>query len=143
MPSPLIVQLPNEDDLPPGPQRDLTWEIHKLYRAAGYPGLRQISRSIRQRSDLPATVSHEGGRTILQGTRPGRWQGVDSVVRVLASLATEGSDPDQVSGRLQHLWLAIIEEHQRKVEEAPLTLSAASVHDTRAALLGTSGQVVA
>jgi hypothetical protein len=100
------VAMPDEDRLPPGPQRELTAAIHELYAAAGKPGTRRISNAIRDRDDLPDTVSHEAVRAILGGTRS-RWHKVESLVRQLAAWSTGRPQVDATVREIHQLWLAV------------------------------------
>jgi hypothetical protein len=100
------VLMPEEGRLPAGPQRDLTAAIHDLYVAAGKPGTRRISSAIRERDDLPDTVSHEAVRTILGGTRS-RWHKVESVVRQLAVWSVDKPDVAATVEKIHTLWLAV------------------------------------
>lgn len=95
--------MPSHAELPDGPLRLLTTQVHSLYRAAGMPGVRAISDGIKGRDDLPDTVSHEAVRGILIG-KGARWSKVDCVVRYLAELAHQ--DPDGASGEAIQSWLA-------------------------------------
>ncbi|MBM7811930.1 hypothetical protein [Saccharothrix algeriensis] len=99
------MDLPDEGDLPPGGQRDLTVAIHVLYANAGMPGTRTISNAIRARDDLPDTVSHEAVRGILVGKKA-RWSKVASVALQLLHWSAIQVDPDGSFAGIHRLWIA-------------------------------------
>src|SRR5262245_21348354 len=88
------LQPPDHRVLPDGPLRALVLELHRLYRRAGYPGLKKVSGEIRDGEDLPDVVSHETISKILQGEALTRWSKLESVVRVLASWSVDRPVPD-------------------------------------------------
>src|SRR6476469_5921903 len=99
--------MPDEGRLPLGPHRDLVTELHDLYGSAGKPPCRQISILIRQRDDLPGTLSHEGVSAALRGAGGvPRWRNLESLVRVLAALSITELDVDTVVVRIHRLWRA-------------------------------------
>jgi hypothetical protein len=100
------VSMPDEHQLPVGPQRALTAAIHELYLAAGKPGTRKISNAIRDRDDLPDTVSHEAVRAILTGTRS-RWHKVESVVRQLIVWSVRRLEAHATVAKIHKLWVAV------------------------------------
>jgi hypothetical protein len=85
-------------------QAKLVAELHVLYRAAGRPSYRRISADIKERDDLPDTVSHETVSALLNGSFVPRWSKVESVVRQLASMAVHHPDPDAEVVRFHRLW---------------------------------------
>jgi hypothetical protein len=100
------VPLPTTDMLPPGPHRDLVEAVHELYRQAGLPGTREISRESRDRQDLIDTISHEGVSAILRGQGVPRWSKVECLVRILAARAVGRPDEDATVQRFHKLWSA-------------------------------------
>lgn len=104
------------DDTPSGPVRDLVNALYDLYRHAGMPSMRTISDGVRQRSDLPDTVSHETVSLMLRGPRPGKrvpsWSKYESVVRYLASIAVHRPDPEATVEQFYALWLPAYEADQ-------------------------------
>jgi tetratricopeptide (TPR) repeat protein len=88
------------------PQVDLVTELLLLYRAAGRPSYRKISTEIRERDDMPDTVSHETVGALLTGTFIPRWSKVECVVRQLASMAVHRPDPETEVQRFLELWAA-------------------------------------
>jgi hypothetical protein len=102
----LTVHLPSPDDLPEGPRRDLLESVHRLYQAAGMPGVRRISDEIRRRDEFSDTVSAETVSNILNGTSIPRWSKLQPVAQVLADGATGSFDRDRAIERVHHLWLA-------------------------------------
>jgi hypothetical protein len=101
------VRLPTTDVLPPGPHRDLVEAIHELYREAGLPSTRDISKKSRGRDDLLDTISHETVSAILRG-KGGvpHWTKVECLVRVLAARAVGRPDEDATVQRFHKLWSA-------------------------------------
>ncbi|MEU1550946.1 hypothetical protein [Nocardia sp. NPDC005745] len=99
------INMPNEVVLPPGPHRQLTAVLHELYLGAGKPGLRTISGWIRDRDDLPGTLSHQGVRDVLGGRAIPRWPNLESLVRVLLDQQRIGQrDAPRVLAELLTLW---------------------------------------
>ncbi|GLW25325.1 hypothetical protein Mame01_53670 [Microbispora amethystogenes] len=99
--------MPDERRLPPGPRRDLTAALHDLYALAGKPAVREISVRIRERDDLPGTLSHEGVSAALRGVNLPRWANLESLVRVLVEQQRVGeADADMVVMRIHTLWCA-------------------------------------
>jgi hypothetical protein len=96
--------MPDETTLPPGPARDLTRAVHRLYDNAGRPSLRVIDKAIAARDDLPSTVSYELVRKILIGRRA-VWAQVASLAAVLESMNGTGR-PGPPRAELHALWLA-------------------------------------
>lgn len=101
----MAVAMPSRQALPDGPLRRLVEAVHALYNAAGRPGVRQISNAIRDRSDLPDTVSHETVSSILRGDGLPRWIKLQCVIRQLADMAVTRPDPDAEVRRFHRLWL--------------------------------------
>jgi hypothetical protein len=85
---------------------DLVAELSLLYRAAGRPSFRKISNEIRERDDMPDTVSHETVNALLGGTFIPRWSKVECVVRQLSAMAVHRPDPDAEVQRFLELWAA-------------------------------------
>ncbi len=71
---------------------NLVGELQLLYRAAGRPSYRRISSEIRDRDDMPDTVSHETVSALLNGTSIPKWSKVACVVRQLAGMAVHRPD---------------------------------------------------
>ncbi|MFM9700079.1 hypothetical protein [Streptomyces europaeiscabiei] len=101
------VALPGEQDLPRGPLRNFVSELHRLYGQAGKPPLKQLSETIKDRGDLPATLSHEGIRRLLRGVGEPRWFSVEALVRVLAAYSPDinPNETDKVVASVRQLWL--------------------------------------
>lgn len=98
------IPMPDREQLPPGPRRELIAAVHSMYSAAGKPSVRRISEWIRNRDDLPGTLSHEGVAAVLKG-HVARWENLESLVRVLVDQRRVGqSDPDEVVERIHALW---------------------------------------
>jgi hypothetical protein len=97
--------MPGEDVVPPGPQRQLLLEIHRLYRMAGCPSVRDISTAIKSRDDLKATLNRNLISRILNGKQQATAPQLDSLVRHLAGISVSDPDPDFESQRIISLWL--------------------------------------
>ncbi|MGW4492329.1 hypothetical protein [Streptomyces sp. NPDC004376] len=91
------IRMPDEERLPPGPRRDLAAALHDLYALAGKPAARTISGWIRERDDLPGTLSHEGVSAVLRGTSTPRWNNLESLVRILVEKQCVGEAADVVT----------------------------------------------
>jgi hypothetical protein len=99
--------MPDEGRLPPGARRDLVLAVHELYGLAGKPSTRTISARIRDRNDLPGTLSHESVSAVLRGAGSlPRWANLESLVRVLVEDAITRLDVDAVIVKVHTLWLA-------------------------------------
>lgn len=72
-----------ENELKPGPRRDLVRALQELHGAAGWPSTRAISEV---RGDFPGTLSHERVREILSGKAMPRWATLETLVRALVSM---------------------------------------------------------
>jgi hypothetical protein len=99
------VGMPDEGQLPLGPRRELTMAIHVLYVGAGAPGLRRISNAIRNRDDLPDTVSHEAIRSILNGASA-QWAKIQCLASQLLAWSVTRLDPAPELEKIHRLWLA-------------------------------------
>ncbi|WP_219471194.1 hypothetical protein [Nonomuraea rhizosphaerae] len=97
--------MPDEQQLPPGPRRDLVAALHDLYELAGKPAARAISAWIRERDDLPGTLSHEGVSAALRGSGTTRWANLESLVCVLVEKQRVGeAKVGSVVARIHTLW---------------------------------------
>lgn len=85
---------------------DFVTQLRILYRAAGQPSFRRISNDIRDRADMPDTVSHETVNGLVSGEVMPRWSKVECVVRRLAELAAHQPDPQAEAQRFLALWTA-------------------------------------
>ncbi|MEU2311500.1 hypothetical protein [Streptomyces albidoflavus] len=73
--------MPDLKRLPEGPHRKFLEALHELYRKAGMPGVQRTSEAIRDRDDLPATISHEAISRVLRGVAlPRNWQKLESLI---------------------------------------------------------------
>jgi hypothetical protein len=97
------VPLPGEGELPPGPHRDLVLALHGLYQAAGKPSLKVISQS----TPKSHTLSHEGVRAQLNGTRVPKWANLESLVKALASKSVIKRDVEAEVEAAFKLWSAV------------------------------------
>jgi SseB protein N-terminal domain len=125
------VAMPDKRRLPPGPRREFTTALHALYVAAGKPGTRTISNAIRDRDDLPATLSHEAVRQLLAGER-GSWRKVESLVRLLAEWSVDRPGVPEILKEIHALWLAADggppESHLQPADPALLRLAIRGLH---------------
>lgn len=117
------VRLPGEEELPPGPKRELVVAIHRLYRLAGKPALKSISRWILKDNSLDVTLSHEGVRIVLRGDTLPRWQSVRSVAIVLIEQSVEHLDRPAEIQLLQKLWIEADEPADEELRIEPFKAS--------------------
>jgi hypothetical protein len=118
--------MPTYETLPPGARRDLVAALHGLYRGAGKPSLREISVGIKQRNELPTTVSYDTASQLLHGVTVPAWARVESMVRYLAATAVgrQKPEPEGEVERFHQLWLAV-EDAERDGSTGLLTAEAA------------------
>jgi hypothetical protein len=113
------VTLPGEDELRPGPHRDLVVALHGLYQGAGRPALRRIAEAIGKNEGYLDTVSHERVGAMLRGTGVPGWPKVECVVRQLASWHRPSMDADEQVNRFIVLWRAASGVLVSAVPESP------------------------
>ncbi|MFE2011338.1 hypothetical protein [Streptomyces sp. NPDC059491] len=104
---PTRITMPTEEQLPPGPLRELISALYRLYMDAGAPSSRQVSAAIAEDSGARGAPSHETVSAALR--RPGqvpRWENVQSIVRTLASWSHRRLDIDAEVSRFHQLWQA-------------------------------------
>ncbi|MFJ8770233.1 hypothetical protein [Streptomyces clavifer] len=101
------ITMPSEEQLSPGPLRELISGLHRLYLDAGAPSSRQVSTAIEADSGARGGPSHETVSAILR--RPvqvPRWENVQSMVRTLAAWSHRRPDIDAEVSRFHQLWQA-------------------------------------
>ncbi|MFJ8793779.1 WD40 repeat domain-containing protein [Streptomyces sp. NPDC102462] len=103
----MAIPEPDEESCPPGPKRDLVEAFHALYRQAGTPGTRSMSRKIGEADEARAPVSHETLAKLLRGEAVPSWARVEAAVRYLASLSVHRPDPDATVRNFHALWEAV------------------------------------
>ncbi|QHY93539.1 WD domain, G-beta repeat [Streptomyces sp. S4.7] len=103
----MAIPEPDEASCPPGPRRDLVEAFHALYRQAGTPGTRSMSRKIGEADESRAPVSHETLAKLLRGEAVPSWARVEAAVRYLASLSVHRPDPDVTVRNFHALWEAV------------------------------------
>ncbi|MFJ6555544.1 HNH endonuclease [Streptomyces luteogriseus] len=103
-----MIKIPNEDDLPSGPHRNLLTNLHDLYRRAGFPGIKSISNASTRLNDNCDIISHQGVSNILSGKSIPRWNKLESLVIVLASLDVTRPEPRKVAQEFQSLWINLV-----------------------------------
>ncbi|WP_105974946.1 hypothetical protein [Streptomyces geranii] len=104
---PTRITMPSEEQLAPGPLRELISGLHRLYMDAGAPSSRQVSAEIEADSGARGAPSHETVSAILR--RPAqvpRWENVQAMVRTLASWSHRRPDVDAEVSRFHQLWQA-------------------------------------
>jgi tetratricopeptide (TPR) repeat protein len=97
------IALPGPDVLPAGPRRDLVVALHELYRQAGKPATRIISRKITTDRDLE-TVSHETISSVLRGRSVPSWNKLRSIVVALCRMSVNQLDIRQQVVDFNALW---------------------------------------
>jgi hypothetical protein len=78
------------------------------YENAGKPGTRKISDAIRDRDDLPDTVSHEAIRNVLLGGHIG-WLKLECVILQLVTWDINKPDPEDEKRKFHKLWIRVEE----------------------------------
>ncbi|WP_395371632.1 hypothetical protein OHU45_26740 [Streptomyces tubercidicus] len=112
------IAMPDESKLPRGPLRDLVAAVHDLYVDAAMPGASRISRLIRERDDLPDTVSHEMVGKLLHGQALPRWEKLQCVVQQLCDMAVSRPAAEKERVRFHALWLAAARDRQPRPKAA-------------------------
>jgi hypothetical protein len=93
-----------ENELKPGPRRDLVRALQELHGAAGWPSTRSISEV---RGDFPGTLSHERVREILSGKAMPRWATLETLVRALVFMRhLSPRSADLEVARFRSIWTA-------------------------------------
>ncbi|MEU5209346.1 hypothetical protein [Streptomyces sp. NPDC020742] len=107
--------------------------MHDLYVDAAMPGTSRISKLIRERDDLPDTVSHEMVGKLLHGEALPRWEKLLCVVQQLCDMAVSRPVAEEERGRFHALWLAAERGRQRRPKAVaaakPYTLLMLGVRD--------------
>ncbi|AVZ71094.1 hypothetical protein SLUN_01360 [Streptomyces lunaelactis] len=99
------ITMPTEEQLAPGPLRDLISGLHRLYLDAGTPASRQISSAIEKDGGARGAPSHETVSAILRRpTQVPRWENIQSMVRTLAAWSHRRPDVDAEVSRFHQLW---------------------------------------
>ncbi|MGI5122818.1 hypothetical protein ACQEU5_25205 [Marinactinospora thermotolerans] len=91
---PKVIQMPSEDELPPGARRRFMEALYRLWIDAGRPASLKVSERIAE-SDLAGSASKEAVRRMLSGKAvPQDWHNAEAVFVVLSEMA--GLDPDRL-----------------------------------------------
>ncbi|WP_424214097.1 hypothetical protein ACN20G_19605 [Streptomyces sp. BI20] len=93
----------------PPVRKELTEALEELYRAAGRPSFRNMSRRLRLREDRLSAASHETIRRVLKGKQTPRWETVRDIVVVLSAMCSPPRDEESETARFRPLWRAIDE----------------------------------
>ncbi|MFE5757535.1 hypothetical protein ACFQ7I_28135 [Streptomyces massasporeus] len=116
------IVMPSEEEVPPGPRRDLLQALHLLYEDAGYPGLRTLAAEINDDKSerLMGRPNREGVAGLLRGsfTTAPVWANLQALVRVLATWSHRRPDPDEEESRFHALWRAAAQPTGTQQEEA-------------------------
>ncbi|CAC36790.1 hypothetical protein [Streptomyces coelicolor A3(2)] len=116
------IAMPCEDEVPPGPRRDLLQALHALYEDAGYPGLRTLAAEISSNKDdrLLGCPNREGIAGLLRGsfTTAPVWANLQALVRVLAAWSHRRPDPDEEESRFHTLWRSAAQPENTPHSEA-------------------------
>lgn len=92
------------EELSPSPHRNLVSALQELHAAAGWPSTRSISNV---EGDFPATLSHEGVRSILSGRSLPLWPTLETLIRALVSMRHSAPrDAETEVQRFMPLWKA-------------------------------------
>src|ERR1044072_4176162 len=92
--------MPGEDELPPGPLRDLTVALHEVYAAAGKPSLAKIEVEVRKRDDKG---SRDTVRGVLRGNKT-KWATLSPIIGALAEMSVPSRSSDDEMARIKPLW---------------------------------------
>jgi hypothetical protein len=114
------LRFPN--DLPVGPRRTFVVELHKHYKAARRPTLREISDLIRADDELRGTAGRETIRRMLLGeVVPASWHTVDAVFLVLCRVASRNPHaPNDDYNEAGWTWAYALEQYRPEaLDEAP------------------------
>ncbi|SDT02131.1 FxSxx-COOH system tetratricopeptide repeat protein [Actinoplanes derwentensis] len=113
------IALPGPDALPEGPRRDLVVRLHTLYRQAGRPATRNISRRIETDRSLE-TVSHETINSILRAKNKNAptWNKLKPIIITLCRMSENQVDSSRELVECLALWNQI-EEPQSEPETVP------------------------
>jgi hypothetical protein len=100
------IEMPSLESLPRGAMRDLTSRLHKLYEAAGMPGVATISKAVKDSDDpsIKDSVSHQSVSAMLHGKMT-KWWKYDAVVRILCRWAIENPDINTEIPVFYRLWM--------------------------------------
>ncbi|CCK32967.1 hypothetical protein BN159_p95 (plasmid) [Streptomyces davaonensis JCM 4913] len=116
-----LIALPCESEVPPGPHRNLLKALHDLYRLAGFPSTRVISRVITRSEFARDSMSHQTVANILAGRRVPRWLKVEALVDALLTLARRETALSELD-RFRSLWESIHSpsgDRQGEIPEPP------------------------
>lgn len=116
-----LIALPTESEVPPGPHRQLLIALHDLYRLAGFPSTREISRVIARSEFARDSMSHQTVANILTGRRVPRWLKVEALVDGFLTLARRETTPSEID-RFRRLWESThfsLGEHPASIPEPP------------------------
>jgi len=105
------LKLPREEDLEPGPFRDMTMSLGRLFIAAGSPGVNVVQEWTRHGGIDDVGVSHDLVARLLQGKRPtnsssvSSWQKVHSVADALWRHRVNPKEGNELQiDQLHQLW---------------------------------------
>ncbi|GIM96172.1 toll/interleukin-1 receptor domain-containing protein [Paractinoplanes toevensis] len=91
------IALPGPDKVPDGPHRELLVRLHDLYRVAGMPATRIISRQA-------GSVSHETVSAVLHGRTLPAWAKLEAIVTVLCRMSAAPRDADSELAAFRELY---------------------------------------
>ncbi|MFE6817647.1 hypothetical protein [Streptomyces sp. NPDC057677] len=98
------VLMPDESQVPPGPDRTLLGELLALHRQAGDPSLRRIAQRVRDIDERTTEVSHQTVSAMLTKGRFSTWARLEAVVLALAGMAAGRPEPREVALWFHCLW---------------------------------------
>jgi hypothetical protein len=118
------IDMPGLGELPPGPLRTLTEQMHALYRDAGMPSPGDVANDVGEDGDLTERVSERKVEDLLQGKGVPRWPVLAAVVTVLGQRCTPPVDMADDLVRFRSQWDevndAVVREVQRRQFDARL-----------------------
>ncbi|MGW6310552.1 hypothetical protein [Streptomyces niveus] len=100
------IVMPSELELPPGSHRRLLMALQVLYRQAGFPSTREISKAVERSAFARDAMSHQTVANVLAGRCVPRWLKVEALVDALLILARRETEMPEIE-RFRSLWLAL------------------------------------
>ena len=129
------IAMPADSELAPGPHRNLLEAVHEVYRRAGCPSTRRISRDVTESDFSRDVISHQSVANILSGKAFPGWLRLEALLGALFSLAREEAVHPQLI-RIRQLWVI---EHYNRGGSSPAARSEAWTWSTSDADAPTAG----
>lgn len=111
------IDMPTEDVLPPGAERELLLALHVLYIDADRPGVRDIETKMKDDDELPGTMNRQAVSDVLAGRVFSRKMQAEALGMFLAKTAK--ADPGPVREYVGRLWKEADAERRRPLGQQP------------------------